>query len=139
MPNMTTYKPRRGDVVLVRATVRHDVRPGEATFFADVSGVYSSALIKLDDIVSVEKLAFEVGDRVEARGKTGVICAMCGEHVWIDPQGNSKEWPPYTAHIGMLTRLRDVTLDEEAKGVAEEPPATPPAQLGALPVGEAQL
>ncbi len=114
MPNMTTYRPRKGDVILVRATVRHDWNPGSKMFTVEIPGQYSTSLIGLEDIAGIGSLAYEVGDLVEARGKTGVIRAMAGDYVWVEPRADKDHsHPPFTAHIGMLTRMRDAALTEE--------------------------
>jgi hypothetical protein len=129
MVDLSTYRPRKGDVILVAATVRADYYPGAAGFTADVAGLYQTAYLKLDDVRGVRKLTFEVGDRVRGRGKVGKIVALVGDFAWVAP--DDKDAPPITAEVAYLERLRDEALAVEGEVAAEQPAAAQAPQARA--------
>jgi hypothetical protein len=92
MPIPEGYLPRRGDVVVVRAEVRYDVKPSEDTdedgvqvFVRPLEG-YTDVRVPVRTLVGLWSRRFYEGDRVRAivePGAVGTVAAISDEHVWV--------------------------------------------------------
>ncbi len=121
--NLDSYQPRKGDVILLRGTVRYDMRDDSNGVSVDVEGTYATAHIQRKDIAGVEKLEFQKGDRVDALGRTGTILAIVGSFAWIDT--GTKDHPPFTAPLTNMVRALEpprgrAFVEEEAAPPGEE-------------------
>lgn len=81
------YKPRRGDIVTILATVQHDFVPKEDSHvFIKVEGGHQSTVIPLDKIVGVKRRLWEEDEEVQHKNNPrifGRVVATSDESVWV--------------------------------------------------------
>lgn len=126
----TDYWPREGDVLIVRATVKYDVDPGEEDVHILVgSNTYTPVRIPLADVTGVHCRRWEVKDRVRVMdgsiGLLGVDATVIGTHgewAWVKLDGDHPHEAPTSVHANQLGPIVPP---------AEPPPLAPePVKLG---------
>lgn len=84
MPLPNGYLPRKGDLLLIRVKVKHDVSEGEEDVHFSLPGrEYSSHIVELTEIAALHCRAWEAGDKIVYRGNPGEVVATCGTEAWI--------------------------------------------------------
>lgn len=81
-------KYRKGDIVSVKAVVRHNCEDDENSVAVDINGVYDAVWPRVQD-VTVDQQKIEVGNDVKFVGVDGgagfgTVLAISNEHAWID-------------------------------------------------------
>lgn len=111
LPDDTTL--RTGDIVLVRAKMRHDRRPGENAVHLDIAGA-SSTYASMAAIVSIERRHFKKGERVRYDGNEGTVLASHDAYLWIELDGLCPVSVPAKACelVATLDQISSQQLDE---------------------------
>lgn len=88
-------KFRKGDVVTVRAVVRHNCEDDENSVAVDINGAYDAVWPLVQDVTMIQQ-QIVIGDRVkftipvpgeEPQGLDGLVLAISNDHAWIDIGG----------------------------------------------------
>lgn len=107
----TDYKPRKGDVLLIRGTVKYD---GELIgSCAHVTVAHYSMFVGQELIAGIESRRFKIGDILERPSSGGIlveVLAMHGDHIW------TKE----TVDGGLHTFTATDLIDAKVVGNSEE-------------------
>lgn len=74
---------RKGDIVTMRGTVKHDSDGTKERLFIDVIGGHETLWLAPKDITLIQP-HFEVGDGVLWENGLGEILAISGDHAWIE-------------------------------------------------------
>lgn len=74
---------RKGDIVSVLATVKHDADDSKERLFLDVNGSHETLWLKPHEVTLVAP-NFQVGDGVIWEDGLGEILAISGDHAWIE-------------------------------------------------------
>jgi len=114
MPLPTDFKARKGDVLVLHATVLRNNPLGSIP--VEIEGNYSTLYLSPECFEDVVRLAIEPGDRVWNRvtEEQGTVLAVGNEYAWIEPKCGGL---PATMFISQLDRLPplpepDVTGDD---------------------------
>lgn len=80
------YLLRKGDVVVVHATVKYDVSPGDSSAHIQLVAGYSGCLVALDGVQGIHALKWEIGDKVKQDAIISPqyeVIAVQVEEVWV--------------------------------------------------------
>lgn len=87
MPLPDGYFPRRDDVLILHARVKHNVRGDDTTHvFVRPEGHYADIMLELDSVVGVHALHWDEGARIQSIGDNPVAGVVIGTHddrVWV--------------------------------------------------------
>lgn len=86
---------RKGDVVSVIGTIRHDYRPGEDnSVFIDVDGHYGALLVSPEQVMLLAP-RIDVGEHVRwTNGNEGRVLASDSDKLWVKlDDGSYVIWP----------------------------------------------
>lgn len=112
------YLPRKGDILIVHATVEYEVEPGEADVHVVVADQsYRQLAVPLKKVVGLYSRAWEVGARVTtANGASlylrGEVVATHGDQVWVKMD------------IHGVMGTFDLEADPGSRPIEEQPAAT---------------
>ena len=100
------YLPRKGDVVILHATVRYDFDPGGSDNVSLSLSIreHDSNFVPLDKIVGLHARHWEPGDKVRiiSNGQFGEVVAVSDDAVWIKREdGGDRKWFD-TLHANMV-------------------------------------
>ena len=112
------YPFRKGDVVALTATVRHDYRPDDDAFvFVDVAGHHAALMLKADTMTLIAP-RIDVGERVRwTNGNEATVLASDSDKLWVKADdGTYLIWPAKEVKIVVAV----------AGPVEEAPPADGP-------------
>jgi hypothetical protein len=95
----------RGDVVSVRATVKHGYQPGDDKDFGigvQIDGYYQTVFLPAEKLTLVHR-HFEVGERVFSADDEafGHVLAIHGNAAWVEREDNGQY---LTLHLNVLER-----------------------------------
>lgn len=76
---------KKGDVVTVLATVKHDVRPGDEIAHVVPNGSYATACVPRESVTSIHSRNLKPGDEVSDANIPGtfVVVATDGCDCWV--------------------------------------------------------
>lgn len=137
------YRPREGDVLLVRGIVAYNVEPGDPSVHVKIEGSYSGkAIVTLDKVYALARRRWEPNEkvRIPVRGMTepGEVIGTFQDHVWVQ---HPKYVAPMTYQANELQEWIDpkaaLVRDEEAlrredtvaEAMQEPAPVEPPSVL----------
>lgn len=83
MPLPDGYLPRKGDVLVIHATVKYDVETSDDSIHVVPADRHSSVLIKRSDIVGLHCKKWEPGDLARHDDVAVEVIAIDGDEVWI--------------------------------------------------------
>lgn len=89
------YLPREGDVLVLLATVKFDVEPGDTGIHVKINGHYERLMLKPSDFVGLRRRTWRAGEVARSRNDPtifGEVICISGDGVWLklDPQANRK-------------------------------------------------
>jgi hypothetical protein len=120
------YKQRKGDVVLLRATVSYNWTPDHADeFLVTVEGRSTAILIKRASIVGIDRLRFDIGETVRriGCGPEGKIVAINGDFAWVNfglPEAEGE-----VIRLSKLERVDEAPQEPDDQEIAAEAPPSP--------------
>ena len=125
MPLPTGYKPRKGDILSIHATVKHNFTASGGDIYLEVDGHFSTIALKSEQIDRIVRQKFEIGSRVliSDMNQIGFVRAISGDYAWIKLDLASEHY--VTKHLNEITRVAEPDAEDELP--AEEPPARPQA------------
>jgi hypothetical protein len=114
------YLPRKGDVVVLHATVKHVCDPGDDSVHLKVNGHWDTTIIELDKVAGLHRRHWDVGDKVQFRGRApvdqrhGVVAGVEDDMVWVRFDDRKERF--LTLHANQIE-----AQPEEPQTVAAEP------------------
>lgn len=133
------YRARKGDILILHATVRYDQSRGDS-ISVKVEGHNWDVTLGRDQIAGVSRVNLDKGDTVIVRGDAedvGTILAVDGDFAWV---GRKTKGANATVHVGELERIEtepepepefgeiDETVAEAARGPADSQVIAIPAE-----------
>ena len=86
------YLPRKGDILVIHATVKYDADSPDETLFLTAGA--TSLTFHLENVAAIRLRNWREGEKVCDRGDRdifGEVLAQSGEHVWVKLAGGAKQ------------------------------------------------
>jgi uncharacterized protein YoaH (UPF0181 family) len=128
MPLPEGYLPRKGDIVVLHAVVKHDVDRSDSLVFLNIVGDYSQISVAAEKIEQLWSRHWDAGDAIQlisrdlAGRRPGEVMSVDGEMVWIKFADQGERFMTFHAN-----QIEPRVPEEDLKKADDLMPAEPPA------------